>query len=108
MKNPEKNIKQDCRVINQKGLHARAAAQIVTLSNQYQSKLTLTHKNKSACGLSLIKLLTLDAPRGSEVTISVEGVDAETASQAINQLFADGFGELGELSPAKQREDKKS
>ncbi len=94
MKKSEKIVKQICQVINQKGLHARAAAQIVTLSNQYQSELTLTHKNKSACGLSLIKLLTLDAPLGSNISISIEGIDAEHASQAINRLFINGFGEL--------------
>jgi len=103
MKNSEKTIKQDCRIINQKGLHARAAAQIVTLCNQYQSLLTLTHKNKSASGLSLIKLLTLDAPQGSNITISIKGVDAESASQAINQLFVNGFGELDELTSPRNK-----
>ena len=94
MKKSDNTVKLICRVTNQKGLHARAAAQVVTLSNQYQSELTLTHKKKSASGLSLIKLLTLDAPQGSEINISVKGADAKIASQAINQLFVNGFGEL--------------
>ena len=96
MNTSDKIVKQICRVTNQKGLHARAAAQIVTLSNQFQSELTLSHKNKSACGLSLIKLLTLDAPQGSNINISIKGVDSEQASLAISQLFADGFGEVGD------------
>lgn len=94
MKNSDKPISQICKVTNQKGLHARAAAQVVTLSNQYKSELTLNHKNKSASGLSLIKLLTLDAPQGSKIKVDIQGVDAAKAAIAISQLFTDGFGEL--------------
>ena len=94
MNHSEKIIKQTCQITNQKGLHARAAAQVVTLSNQFQCELTLTHKHKSASGLSLIKLLTLDAPQGSSIKIVARGVDAEAVSEAICQLFLNGFGEL--------------
>ncbi len=94
MNKQQRSIKQICQVPNQKGLHARAAAQIVTLSNQYQCEVTLTHKNKSAPALSLIKLLTLDAPRGSQIEVIAIGDDAEKACEAINQLFTDGFGEI--------------
>ncbi len=89
-----KAIKRICNVPNQKGLHARAAAQIVSLSTQYQCDLVLTHKNKSAPGLSLLKLLTLDAPRGSNIEIVASGKEAENASIAICELFLNGFGEL--------------
>jgi len=94
MNKPEKTIKQVCKVINVKGLHARAAAQIVTLSSRYQCELTLTHKTKSASSLSLIKLLTLDAPKGSQIEIVAKGKHVKDASNSIKQLFSSGFGEL--------------
>jgi len=83
-----------CEVTNKKGLHARAAAKIVALSNEYESEITLSHKNKSASSQSLIKLLTLDAPKGSKIKIEIQGIDANKASTALTELFAAGFQEL--------------
>lgn len=82
-----------CNVINRKGMHARAAARIVAIVSNYRSKVTLTHKNCSASGDSLLKLLTLDAPKGSEIKIEADGVDASILLDKLQQLFADGFGE---------------
>ncbi len=87
-------VQISCKISNLKGLHARAAAQIVSVSNQYHCQLTLSHKNKSAPCLSLIKLLTLDAPKGSQVEIIAKGLDANPAAQAIHGLIVGGFGEL--------------
>jgi len=92
--NQLEKIVEYCQVINIKGLHARAAAQIVSLSNNYQCEVILTHKIKSASSLSLIKLLTLNAPQGSQIEIVAKGKDAKEASRALKQLFLSGFGEL--------------
>jgi len=93
MSKPEKII--ECyQVINVKGLHARAAAQIVEISSHFECQITLSHKSKSASSLSLIKLLTLDAPQGSKIEVSAQGKDAIKALRAIKQLFLSGFGEL--------------
>jgi len=83
----------DCVVPNKKGLHARAAAQIVVLCNQFQADITISHKNKTVAGLSLIKLLTLDAPQGSTLVIRATGIQADKAVEAIKQLVISGFGE---------------
>jgi len=80
-------------VPNQKGLHARAAAQIVSLSNQYSCEITVAHGDKSAPSLSLIKLLTLDAPQGSKLTVTSEGAESALAVSSIIQLILSGFGE---------------
>lgn len=82
-----------CRVTNQKGMHARAAAKIVELTLGYRSKVTLSHQGRSAPSDSLIKLLTLNAPQGSLVEIDVDGVDESDCLRALNNLFSDGFGE---------------
>jgi phosphotransferase system HPr (HPr) family protein len=82
-----------CEIRNIKGLHARAAAQIVSLSNQFDCKMTVTHKSKKASSISLIKLLTLDAPQGSMIEIRAEGKQAQIAADAIEQLILSGFGE---------------
>lgn len=80
-------------ITNKKGLHARAAAQIVSLSSQFQSAITITHNHRKVSGSSLIKLLTLDAPKGSNLIVTADGQDSEMAIQAIDDLIANGFGE---------------
>ena len=82
-----------CEVINTKGLHARAAAQIVTTLNQFNASVTVSHKNKSAPANSLIKLLTLDAPKGSMLRFDVESDDSQLVIETIRTLVASGFNE---------------
>ncbi|WP_444995052.1 HPr family phosphocarrier protein [Aliikangiella sp. IMCC44359] len=82
-----------CEVINQKGMHARAAARIVAEVVKFTSDATLTHKDRVAPGDSLIKLLTLNAPKGSQIKISSVGPDSEQLLSALKNLFAQGFGE---------------
>ena len=86
-------ISQICEVVNQKGMHARAAAKIVALVDEYQCEVVLTHRDRSAPGNSLIKLLTLNAPKGSQISVTCQGPECELLMQAINTLFAEGFGE---------------
>jgi len=93
MNNSQKSIFVTCIIPNIKGLHARAAARIVSLSSQFDCNMTVSHKNKSASSLSLIKLLTLDAPKGSEITISATGKQKELAIKNIQELILNGFGE---------------
>ena len=88
------SLSTQCEVINIKGLHARAAAQIVSLVAQFECELTISHKSKSASGASLIKLLTLDAPKGSIVTIEATGKQKKEAIKALSDLFAKGFDEI--------------
>ena len=87
------DIKLSAIVPNKKGLHARAAAQIVSLSTEYNCESFLIHKDKTAPSKSLIKLLTLDAPKGSELIIKSSGLESHTAAHAIQDLIQQGFGE---------------
>lgn len=82
-----------CKVINKKGMHARAAAKIVTLVGDYNCQVTLKHKKKTAPGDSLIKLLTLNAPQGSIIEIDASGENYIELLNAIDTLFQEGFGE---------------
>jgi phosphotransferase system HPr (HPr) family protein len=81
------------KVINPKGMHARAASKIVSITSSYKCSVTLSHKNASAPGDSLLKLLTLNAPIGSEITIDAEGLGANKVLEELENLFEDGFGE---------------
>jgi len=93
MSNPTPTIKLTCGVPNKKGLHARAAAQIVALSSQFDCEMQISHQSKTASSISLIKLLTLDAPEGSLLEIVATGEQAEEAADAVKSLILAGFGE---------------
>lgn len=80
-------------VPNKKGLHARAAARIVSLSSEFPCEITIAHGDKEAPSLSLIKLLTLDAPQGSKLSIKSHGEQSEQAAKSIVDLVQRGFGE---------------
>lgn len=88
----------ECRVeiINELGLHARAAAQLVRTARRFSSNITLTRADngESANAKSILSLLYLAAARGVGITITVEGEDEAEALSTVEQLFLDGFGEM--------------
>lgn len=88
----EKNIK----IINPLGLHARAAAQLVRLAGKYKSKIDLIRNDNAvmADAKSILSVLTLAAAKGTELQLMVEGIDEIEALAAVEELIANGFGEL--------------
>jgi phosphocarrier protein len=87
-------MKQRKIVINNKlGLHARAAAKIVTLTNKYDSIIEIIKGDKSADAKSIMKILMLSAPMGTEVTITASGKDESIAIKNLESLIKDKFHE---------------
>lgn len=80
-------------IINRLGLHARAAAQFVQTANQFDSEVTLIKDDVEVNGKSIMGILLLAAPKGTEVSVAVEGNDEEKAMKRIAALIEDGFGE---------------
>jgi phosphotransferase system HPr (HPr) family protein len=84
------------KLINQLGLHARAAAQLVRLASSFQSSIQLmrTDNRVMAEAKSILSVLTLAAAKGTELELKVDGEDEQEAFRAITEIFANGFGEL--------------
>ncbi len=80
-------------IINRLGLHARAAAQLVQLANQFSCDVTLSKDGVEVNAKSIMGILMLAAPKGSAVELIAEGKDAAQALTAIGELINDGFGE---------------
>jgi len=89
-------LKVKVKVINQLGLHARAAAQVVRLATSFKSTVELKRidNNVIADAKSILSVLTLAAAKETELELQVAGRDEKRASQAIEEIFLDGFGEL--------------
>ncbi len=92
----EKMLKVKLKVINQLGLHARAAAQLVRLAGSFQSNIELKRMDNDVVAdvKSILSVLTLAAVKGTELILEVEGTDEKRALQAIKEIFLDSFGEL--------------
>lgn len=83
-------------VINDLGLHARAAAKLVRMSRKFSAHITLTREDNgdSANAKSILSLLYLAAAKGVMITLTVEGDDECDAINAVESLFLEGFGEM--------------
>tara|TARA_Y200000002_G_C22368265_1_gene531978 strand:+ start:29 stop:295 length:267 start_codon:yes stop_codon:yes gene_type:complete len=81
-------------IINNKlGLHARAAAKIVTLTNQFDSIIKIINGDKQADAKSIMKILMLSAPQGTEVKITAKGKDENLAIEKLSKLINGKFNE---------------
>ncbi len=80
-------------IINSLGLHARAAAQLVQAANRFRSEIHVEKDGSIVNGKSIMGVLTLAAAKGSSITVSCEGDDAEHAMAAIAKVIENGFGE---------------
>ena len=81
------------KIVNKKGLHARASAKIVEAAARFQSHIIVSKDGQRVDARSIMGLMMLAASPGTEVTIEAEGVDAEAALAAIVALAKAKFGE---------------
>lgn len=82
-------------IVNPLGLHARAASKFVNLAKTFESDVRLGKGDTQADGKSIMSVMLLAAPVGSDVVLTVAGPDEDEAFPALRDLIADGFGELG-------------
>jgi phosphocarrier protein HPr len=80
-------------VVNQLGMHARAAAKFVHLATRYEARVKVARDRREMDGKSIMGILLLAAARGSTITISAEGADEQDAVGALAALVESGFGE---------------
>ncbi|TDR94867.1 HPr family phosphocarrier protein [Enterovirga rhinocerotis] len=80
-------------IVNKKGLHARASAKFVQVVDQFDANVTVTRHGETVGGRSIMGLLTLGAAKGTTITVTAEGTEAEASLAAIENLVATRFGE---------------
>jgi len=80
-------------IVNQLGLHARAAAQLVQLANRHKAEVFLTCEGQTVNGKSIMGVLMLAAAQGMRVLVACKGEDAEACLSEIGKLIANKFGE---------------
>ncbi|RLB53657.1 MAG: HPr family phosphocarrier protein [Deltaproteobacteria bacterium] len=81
------------QIVNELGLHARAAARLVHLAATFDAEVELEKDGRRVNAKSIMGVLLLCGQRGTEVTVIGFGRDGEAAVAAIGRLIADRFGE---------------
>ena len=85
--------KRIMRIINAKGLHARAAAKFVETVERFDCQVDVRKDGLSAVGDSIMGLLMLGASQGTSIEVTVSGDDEIALATALADLIANGFGE---------------
>lgn len=86
-------IQRRLKIVNEKGLHARASAKLVEVVEGFDARAEVSCDGQSAPGNSIMGLLMLAASRGTTIEIETSGPDAEALADALEALVADRFGE---------------
>jgi phosphocarrier protein HPr len=84
---------REITIMNRLGLHARAAAKLVTLSTKYVSSIEIVVNGRRANARHMIAVLVLSAGMGARVSIQTNGPDEIEAMTAVTRLISGGFGE---------------
>lgn len=86
-------IVRTVNIVNQRGLHARAAAKFVKLADQFAAEVMVIKGDTAVSGRSIMGLMMLAAAPGTEIELRARGADAAAALDAIADLVARKFDE---------------
>ena len=81
------------RVRNELGIHARPAALIVQRANKYKSDIYLRKDDVEVNGKSIMSVMMLAVPSGTEIKIIASGEDETEAVEDLKRLIESKFGE---------------
>ena len=86
-------VKKSTEIINKLGLHARAAAKLVSTANQYSSRIEIEFAGQTADAKSIMAVMMLAAAKGSIIDVQATGDDEQQALDGVCQLIENYFGE---------------
>lgn len=78
-------------ILNDRGLHCRPSTEVVKCANHFKSEIFLNYRKTRVNAKSLFGILTLAASKGAKIKIEAEGIDAEEAVLALQDLAAQSF-----------------
>ena len=88
-------ISRQVTIVNDLGLHARAASKLVQLASKFPVELKLGHEDMTVNAKSIMGVLMLAACKGTDLTLTAVGDDAQAqaAVDAVVELIGQRFGE---------------
>lgn len=85
-------IQSTITICNKAGLHARAAARMVSVSTTFLSTIKVG-QDKLVDGKSILSLMMLAASKGTVLNLIIDGEDEQAATDAITALVNNRFDE---------------
>ena len=86
-------ITRTLKIVNEKGLHARASAKFVQLVEKFDAAVRVSRNGESAGGDSIMGLMMLAAGIGTSITVTATGTQAAEVIAALDELVSSRFGE---------------
>lgn len=86
-------IEKQSTIINKLGLHARAAAKLVSTTSSFASQIEIAKDNNWVDAKSIMSVMLLAASKGTPISIRTNGSDEAQAMQAVIDLIEDYFEE---------------
>ncbi len=86
-------VERSFLIINELGLHARAATRFVQTANRFAAEVEVEKDGQKVNGKSIMGVLMLVAAKGSSITIRSSGEDAMQAMDALGALIRNKFDE---------------
>ena len=87
-------LSQEITIVNRLGLHARAAAKLVRMANEYPCDIHLDKDGQVSNAKSVMEVLMLGATAGTSIKVTADGEKEDEALKAIVALFDARFHEL--------------
>jgi phosphocarrier protein HPr len=86
-------IEREVTIVNQLGMHARPAAQVVRTASAFTAEVEIVREGMAVNAKSIMGVMMLAAECGSSVVVRANGADEAAAVEALAKLVAEGFGE---------------
>jgi len=86
-------IEREVTIVNQLGMHARPAAQVVRTASAFTAEVEIVREGMAVNAKSIMGVMMLAAECGSSVILRANGADEAAAVEALGKLVAEGFGE---------------
>lgn len=86
-------ISTELEIINERGLHARAAANFVKTIENLDATVEVERLGQCVGGCSIMGLMMLAASKGTTIKVSASGAEADKAITALTDLINNKFGE---------------
>lgn len=90
---PQKRLKAEVVVLNKRGLHMRFAGKISNLAGQFNSNIIISKGRKGVDARNVLDLMMLSAAPGTHLKVTVTGNDADSAINAVSDLFINYLGD---------------
>ncbi len=89
----DQEFTQTLKIINEKGLHARASARFVETVDAFDADAQVSKDGLDVGGDSIMGLMMLAAAKGCEIEVTTTGREAENLANALKELVESYFGE---------------